>query len=199
MKLIELLVVICFIQLSLSLTFKIDAHREECFYENVEKEHVKVMLQYQVSSGGFLDIDLTVYDPSNTVIHKSERESEGKVTFNAEKVGHYKICFSNMMSTVTTKTVSFNIHVGDLLDPNLAKLEHLDPIEKSIMRLSEGLSQIQNEQKYLRLREMTHRDITEQTCARLLWWSIFEVIILVFMSVFQVYYLRRFFEVKTKV
>jgi hypothetical protein len=62
------------------------------------------------------------------------------------------------MSTLTPKTVSFNIHVGDVLDPHLANLEHIDPIEKSIMRLSEGLSNIQNEQKYLRLREMTHRD-----------------------------------------
>jgi hypothetical protein len=199
MRTILALVCLALVQIAFSLTFKIDAHREECFYENIEREHVKVLLQYQVSSGGFLDIDLHVYDPSNSLIHKSERESEGKITFNAEKAGHYKFCFSNMMSTVTTKTVSFNINVGDLLDPNLAKLEHLDPIEKSIMRLSEGLSQIQNEQKYLRLREMTHRDVTEQTCARLLWWSIFEVFILVFMSVFQVWYLRRFFEVKTKV
>lgn len=196
---VAVLLVAALIQFASSLTFKIDAHREECFYEHIEKEHVKVLLQFQVSSGGFLDIDLHVFDPTNSLIHKSERESEGKVTFNADKVGHYKFCFSNMMSTVTTKTVSFNVHIGDLLDPNLAKLEHLDPIEKSIMRLSEGLSQIQNEQKYLRLREMTHRDITEATCARLLWWSIFEVFILVFMSVFQVYYLRRFFEVKTKV
>ena len=64
------------------------------------------------------------------------------------------------MSTLTPKTISFNVHVGDVLDPNLANLEHIDPIEKSIMRLSEGLSNIQNEQKYLRLREMTHRDST---------------------------------------
>ena len=73
------------------------------------------MLQYQVSSGGFLDIDLQIFDPSGTIIHKSERETEGKITFNADKAGHYKFCFSNMMSTVTTKTVSFNINIGDVL------------------------------------------------------------------------------------
>lgn len=37
-------------------------------------------------------------------------------------------------------------------------VEHLDPIERSILRLSEGLTQIQNEQKYLRMRERVHRD-----------------------------------------
>jgi p24 family protein beta-1 len=77
---------------------------------------------------------------------------------NKKLIFSSKFCFSNLMSTLTPKTVSFNIHVGDVLDPHLANLEHIDPIEKSIMRLSEGLSNIQNEQKYLRLREMTHRD-----------------------------------------
>jgi len=55
------------------------------------------------------------------------------------------------------------------------------------------LQQIQNEQKYLRLREMTHRSITEETCERILYWSVFEVIILVGMSIWQVFYLRRLF------
>lgn len=80
------------------------------------------MLQFQVAAGGFLDIDVNVYGPDDQLVHSVERESEGKVTFTAEKKGQYKFCFSNMMSTLTPKTVSFNIAVGDLLDPNLAKL-----------------------------------------------------------------------------
>lgn len=171
--------------------------------------YTQVMLQFQVASGGFLDVDVTIYGPSNNVIHQVERESEGKFTFTAEKKGFYKFCFSNMMSTLTPKTVSFNINVGDLMDPNLAKLEHLDPIERSIMRLSEGLAQIQTEQKHLRMRERSHRDcmiffysnfiVVELTNSRVVWWSMFEVFVLVGMSVWQVFYLRRFFETKRSV
>jgi len=80
------------------------------------------MLQFQVASGGFLDVDSIIYGPTSNVIHSVERESEGKFTFTAEKKGVYKFCFSNMMSTLTPKTVSFQIVVGDLLDPNLAKI-----------------------------------------------------------------------------
>ena len=79
------------------------------------------------------------------------------------------------------------------------KIEHLDPIERSIMRLSEGLAQIQNEQKNLRMRERAHRDLAELTNTRVLWWSIFEVGVLVAMSIWQVFYLRRFFEKKSVV
>lgn len=116
------------------------------------------MLGFQVASGGFLDIDVAVYGPKGNVIYNAERESEGKFTFNAEEAGLYKICFSNVMSTVTPKTVNFQINIGGPSDPNVAKLEHLDPIEKSIMALSEGLAQVQNEQKYLRVRESVHRE-----------------------------------------
>jgi hypothetical protein len=118
------------------------------------------MLGFQVASGGFLDIDVVVYGPKGNIIYSVERESEGKFTYNTEDTGLYKLCFSNVMSTVTPKTVNFQINVGGPADPNLAKLEHLDPIEKSIMSLSEGLAQVQNEQKYLRVRESVHRDST---------------------------------------
>ena len=182
-----------------SLTIKIDAHKEECFYEDIEAPNAKILVQFQVSAGGFLDIDLSLYDPDGALIHLVERETEGKYTFNARIAGIHKFCFSNKMSTLTAKTVSFTISVGDVLDPNLAKLEHLDPIEKSIMRLSEGLTSIQTEQNYLRTRERVHRDTSESTNSRVLWWSIFEVFVLVAMSVWQVYYLKRFFEIKRQI
>lgn len=178
------------------LTFKVEAHKEECLYDQVEKVGVKVMVQYQVTAGGFLDIDLHVYAPGDVLIHSVERESEGKFTFVASHSGQFKFCFSNKMSTLTPKTVSFKIAVGDVLDPTLAQVEQLDPIERSIMRLNEGLSQIQQEQSYLRTRERVHRDTAESTNSRVLWWSLFEAFVLVAMSVWQVYYLRRFFEVK---
>eukprot|EP00695_Tsukubamonas_globosa_P000177 TRINITY_DN1130_c0_g1_i1.p1 TRINITY_DN1130_c0_g1~~TRINITY_DN1130_c0_g1_i1.p1 ORF type:complete len:201 (-),score=50.08 TRINITY_DN1130_c0_g1_i1:66-668(-) len=190
---------LCYFVCVNSLTFKLDAHKEECFYEDIEKPGVKVLLQFQVSSGGFLDIDVNIYNPDNNVIHSVTRESEGRFTFTSDKKGTYRFCFGNMMSTVTPKTVSFNIVAGDSLDPSLAKLENLDPIERSIVRLSEGLNAIQNEQKYLRMRERTHRDTSESTNSRVLWWSIFEAFVLVGMSVLQVFFLKRFFEVKRAV
>jgi hypothetical protein len=44
------------------------------------------------------------------------------------------------------------------LDPNLQKVHTEDPIEKSILRLTDGLDQIQQEQRFLRIREGAHRD-----------------------------------------
>jgi hypothetical protein len=59
-----------------------------------------------------MDIDVHILDTEGRVIFQTERETEGKTTFVAEERGSYKICFSNLMSSLTPKTVSFNVHIG---------------------------------------------------------------------------------------
>ncbi|CAE6527090.1 unnamed protein product [Rhizoctonia solani] len=65
---------------------------------------------YQVGGGGHLDIDFWLSDPINIALHKRLKESEGTASITAEKDGRYTYCFSNEMSTVTDKEVSFNVH-----------------------------------------------------------------------------------------
>mmetsp|Transcript_7570 Transcript_7570/g.11241 ORF Transcript_7570/g.11241 Transcript_7570/m.11241 type:complete len:202 (-) Transcript_7570:2115-2720(-) len=180
------------------LTVKVEPREEQCFYEKTEESDTRVMLEYSVASGGFLDIDVTIHSDSGALIYNAERETEGRHSFIAERVGTYKFCFSNKIVTLTPKIVSFEIHLGDILDPHLQKIAHQDPLEKSIARLSEGLHQIQKQQQHLRMRERDHRDLTESANSSMLWWSLLEMGAFVGIAVWQVYYLRRFFEKKVK-
>jgi len=173
----------------------VDAHREECFFEEIP-QGLPVNVMFQVTAGGFLDIDLKITAPDARIVYEGVRETEGKYTFNTYSAGLYSFCFSNRMSTLTPKTVSFIITIGEPNIGDVAKREHLTPLENSIMQLTEGVSAVQAEQEYMKMREQAHRNTNESTNARLLWWSIFEALVLVAMSVWQVYYLRRFFEVK---
>ena len=113
---------IMIVQQATCVTVKIDAKGEQCFFETVTKPDVKLQVQFQVSSGGFLDIDFRLLSPNGDLVHSIERETEGKFTFTAPTTGDYQICFSNSMSTLTPKIVSFDVHVGDLLDPHLTKI-----------------------------------------------------------------------------
>ncbi|KAF0982833.1 hypothetical protein FDP41_010812 [Naegleria fowleri] len=159
-----------------ALSVKIDPLSEQCFWEEVKKPNAKVLLQFQVSSGGYLDIDLTISSPNGVLVHESKGETEGKYTFTA------------------VETVTFEIHVGDLFDPNLTKLDEKDPIVKSVLRLTEGLSEIQQEQKFYRTREESHRDLAETTNTKVMFWGIAEMIGIVVMAVGQVFVLRQFFK-----
>lgn len=63
--------------------------------------------------GGFLDIDVRVTGPDGEEVISRERESNGKITFAAAKIGTYTYCFSNKMSTMTPKGVMFSMDVGE--------------------------------------------------------------------------------------
>lgn len=73
------------------------------------------------------------------------------------------------------------------------------PISNSIplvRRLSELLAQVKDEQQYIIMRERTHRNTAESTNSRVKWWNMFVIGTVIGESLFQVWWLRRFFEVK---
>lgn len=61
--------------------------------------------------------------------------------------------------------------------------------------MSELVTQVKDEQSYIVVRERTHRNTAESTNARVKWWSIFQLLVLGGEGIFQVWWLKRFFEV----
>ncbi|XP_013146064.1 PREDICTED: transmembrane emp24 domain-containing protein 2 [Papilio polytes] len=179
-------------------TITVDAHAEECFYENVEAD-TKMGLTFEIAEGGFLDIDITITGPDGAVIHRGERESSGIYTFSAPTSGRYTYCFSNKMSTMTPKVVMFNLEIGEAphksAGENDEEANH-NNLENMIKELAATLKTVKNEQEYMQVRDRIHRAINESTNSRVVMWSIFEASVLLVMTLGQVYYLKRFFEVQ---
>lgn len=65
-----------------------------------------------------------------------------------------------------------------------------------IRELAGTLTTIKHEQEYMNIRDQLHREINESTNSRVVLWSIFEAVVLIIMTLGQVYYLKRFFEVR---
>ena len=170
--------------LSSTLTIRIDSHKEECFFDEVTAVGQKVFFAYQVTQGGALDIDAIISGPGSSssnildaddpVIYEQERETDGRVLFKAHETGVHKFCLSNKMSTLTTKTVMFQIVVGDPMDSPKKKTTVTATVDRSMMRLEEVLSMIRTQQSHLRARERVHRATAETTNERVLWGSIIQ-------------------------
>ncbi|KAM9969594.1 hypothetical protein ACTFIR_001430 [Dictyostelium discoideum] len=182
-----------------SFSFKVSAKVEECIYEEIGVD-LSFTAMFQVIQGGFNDIDFTIISPDKRIVYSGQRESEGTKTLRSSFAGVYSFCFSNKMSSLTDKTVSFILSVGESSPiREIAKKKDLTPIERSIMTLSDGVIAVKNEQNYFKMREAAHRNTAESTNSRVLWWSVFEAFVLIALSIWQIYYLRRFFEVKRAV
>jgi hypothetical protein len=147
----------------------------------------------------------------NRQYHKQAISSED-YSFTANADGRYTYCFSNEGWTSNSKEVSFNVH-GIVYVPE-SELSQ-DPLETEgerripwqdgyngmlmalglVRHLSENLAQVRDEQSYIVVRERVHRNTAESTNARVKWWSLFQLIVVIGEGIFQVWWLKRFFEV----
>ncbi|XP_020294898.1 transmembrane emp24 domain-containing protein 2-like [Pseudomyrmex gracilis] len=180
----------------------VDAHAEECFFDKVETG-TKMGLTFEIAEGGFLDIDVMITGPDGRTIYQGEQESSGKYTFAAHTSGVYTYCFSNQKSTMTPKVVMFNMDIdenhkqkdqngegGQDGEGSQAKLDDM------IKDLSTSLWGVKNEQEYMQVRDRNHRAINESTNFRVVVWAFFETLVLICVTVGQISYLKRFFEVR---
>jgi hypothetical protein len=171
-----------------------------CYFEDL-KQGDELAVSFQVGnrdphSPDQLVVDFYIKDPNGNKIHSEAQVTNGDVKISIEYPGRYEYCFSNEASTVATKDVTFHVHGLFQVDSESVIPESLDAEVKTLSKL---MQDIKNEQGYIVIRERTHRNTAESTNARVKWWSIFQLIVVAVNSIFQIYYLKRFFEVKSHV
>ncbi|KAL6185004.1 hypothetical protein ACLB2K_041139 [Fragaria x ananassa] len=171
----------------------------ECVYEYVLYEDDTVSGNFVVVDHDIFwandhpGLDLIVTSPGGNTVHSSKGTSGDKFEFKAPRSGMYKFCFHNPYST--PETVSFHIHVGHIpSEHNIAKDEHLDPINVKIAELREALESVTLEQKYLKARDTRHRHTNESTQKRVVFYTLGEYLMLVAASGLQIVYIRRLFS-----
>jgi len=177
----------------------VDARAEDCYHAKVDAG-TKMGLMFEIVDGGFNDIDIKITDPQGKIIHEAERESSGKYTFGASSAGAYTYCFINQQGTMAPKTVMFNMEISETPKAVTGAANEEEgghaKLEDMIRELAGTLTSIKHEQEYMNVRDTLHREINESTNSRVVLWSTFEALVLVLMTVGQVYYLKRFFEVR---
>lgn len=173
---------------------------KQCFFETLKQNDV-LSITFQVGSrdpnnAEQLTVDFLIIDPRHRIERSLENIDHGDETIKASVDGKYQYCFSNEKSSRADLDVSFNVHgviYFDANDPNS------DSLDYSILRLKQLTSDVKAEQNYLVIRERTHRNTAESTNSRVKWWSLFQIVVVALNCLFQIYYLRRFFEVRSVV
>jgi len=194
-------VLLAFLRETSAFYLTIDAHAEECFFDRVTTG-TKMGLTFEGIDGGVYDIDVKITGPDSKVIHAEERASSGKYTFAAHMDGVYTYCFGNKMSTMTPKAVMFSMDVGEAPKPGAdhpapgADGSEHNKLEEQIKELSSALTAVKHEQEYMTVRDRIHRSINDSTNSRVVLWAFFVALVLCAMTLGQVFYLKRFFEVR---
>lgn len=172
----------------------LDHHEEECFHERLEVG-TKIRFTFEVLDGETLDVELTIKDPNNQVIHSEHGHSSGKYTIEANQHGVHSYCFSNKYSSAGTKIVMFSI---EFEEAKKASDQEQDKLQNMVTELSALVTGVKHEMDFLAARDRIHRVISERINSRVTLWSLFEVFLTLIVAVGQTYYVRRFFEVRRK-
>ena len=204
MKTVGALCLLACLSLASAFSFNILPGQKVCFYELIE-EGAPVSIMFQMISGtsngcavSITAVDEKLVDPNIREIHHNIHITNARYTFIANDKGLYSFCFSNNLTMSTTMTMSLVLRVGNA--PETRDDNHVKgvkpPLAREIDDLAEGVLELLDEQEYMKMRERAHRDTSELTNAKVVWWAFFEFAMLLGMSFWQIYFVRRLFERK---
>lgn len=171
-----------------------------CFHEDL-KYGDTLSITFQVgtrdpSSSEQLDVNFWLTSPGGSRVVNLDRVTDGKPSFKVTENGRYEYCFSNEYSNIKSKDVTF--HLTGINNEAMRDI-NTDNLQGQIRLMNRLIQDIQHEQSYIVIRERVHRNTAESTNARVKWWSLFQILVVVGNTIFQIVYLKRFFEVKTNV
>ncbi|GME71417.1 unnamed protein product [Ambrosiozyma monospora] len=181
-----------------ALTFILQPNQKSCYYIFNVKDRVNVGYYFAVQSGGSFDINYTIKSPSGHYIVKEEKQRQGDWIFTADQKGEYEFCFSNEMSTWAEKVVDFEIKVDDDFKASLpdAPKENaaVEGMQASVENIEQKLNQLTNTLNYYKTRNNRNQSTVKSTETRIFWFSVFDVLLMVGMAVFQVLVVKFFFQ-----
>uniref|UniRef100_A0A7S2DBK6 GOLD domain-containing protein n=1 Tax=Octactis speculum TaxID=3111310 RepID=A0A7S2DBK6_9STRA len=183
-----------------ALNVEVKSGTSECFILQMEKS--------AACSGNFeiieeenqlIGITIIGPKPSSTVYFETIGQAEGNFQFEAASTGDQTLCFSNQGDKDAPIGFAFREDAADLIsdgDSAVATEENIVSMIEVGKDLSQGLDMLLDHQQYMRMREEHHRSAVQGTNSKVLWWTLVEAAILVSMSIWQILYIRKFFEVK---
>ncbi|KAM9327273.1 transmembrane emp24 domain-containing protein 5 [Gastrophryne carolinensis] len=190
-------------------TFTLPAGQRECFFQPMKKA-ATLEIEYQVLDGAGLDVDFYLISPNGDMVLSESRQSDGVHTVETVD-GDYQFCFDNTFSRMSEKVIFFelildhmneegteqedwkNYVIGtDILDMKLEDI--LETINSVKGRLGKSLQL----QTLLKAFEARDRNLQESNCDRVNFWSMVNLLVMVVVSIIQVFLLKSLFEDKRK-
>ena len=148
-----------------------------------------------------LDVKVTGPAPKNREYFASSREDghalgEASFALGAVEDGDHTLCITNEHNEGQALTLGFAFRTGVYEDLESATEASITSMAEVASEMAQGLDLLADHQEFMRVREEGHRASVVATNAKVLWWSVAEAAVLAAMSLWQVVYLRAFFETK---
>jgi len=148
-------------------------------------------------------LEVTISDSGGAELHSSH-DNHGTFAFTTDGGGVYMLCFHHNPGPGERLHYSYNRRVTVDLESGvdttdfvkIAREEHLSKMEVDALKIQRNLEEVVRDLDYFKKREERHRDTSESTNARVLWFSLGSMGVIACLGVWQLVTLRRFFAQK---
>lgn len=181
---------------SLSYRMKASEH-EACFYaivgSNVDLKNALLQFYFSatdIKGTGNTYVDATVQDAFGKQLYKQTKQTHAEINVKPPQHGDYSLCLKHH-GTPSDKTIDVDVTLPTA--PTETPKEDKAHLENTINRLHKELSDLVHTMRYIKTRERRNVE-TVETIGEWVWCiSIFEVLLIIGMSVLQITVLRMFF------
>jgi len=201
------------------MTIFVDPGSLECFYQQITNtKHKAFEIDYQVIDGGDKrDITFMLKNPKGIIIANDVKQQDGahRIEINGENnvYGDYMLCFDNTFSYTARKRIFFEIFLLDnegnyLSDYDINTLAnsdkyavqmHLTNFQRINTRLREQMNKVERIQAQHKATEARDRMSLELLHKRIDFWSVINLLSLLFAGGAQVYTMRSLFLEDSKI
>jgi len=190
-----------------ALTVKIQPGSSECFVLTLTKG-ASFSGNYEILTDDFdldsVDVKVTGPAPHHTEHYQSSGLEEGSFAADAADAGDQLLCLTNAdVDMEATLGFAFRADAdlagGGAGGALVATEENVKSMIAVANELTQGLDMLADHQEFMRVREESHRTIVGSTNDKVVWWSVAEAAVLFAMAIWQVLYIRTFFETKRSI
>jgi len=183
------------------LRFHLQPNTKRCLKEEMRKD-VLVTGEYTLSDSPGVRTDLSITDTKGHTALQRENVDKGKFAVTSDEDDIFDFCFTSYLSTghnmPQAREVFLEMKHGVETKnyEQIASVGKLKPLEMELQKLEDLSASIVADFNYMKKREQEMRDTNESTNNRIFYLSIFSMLCLLGLAIWQVIYLRQFFKAK---
>jgi len=174
---------------------------ERCFIEELPAQTI-LIADYQFPEAAAKQVNVRISGPDGSGIDETA-EAVGRLAFHSVVAGEHKVCIKSTSAAwpEASKSAKFflklEIHGNDAeLTPDAAKKSDLSSLEQELETLDNQVDLILKDLEYAKTQEQHFRDQSERINLRIMWWSLFQTLLLLLSGVWQIVHLQNFFRAK---
>ncbi|KAI0715978.1 emp24/gp25L/p24 family/GOLD-domain-containing protein [Cerioporus squamosus] len=207
-SLLSLCLLLVFAAAANALHFYLDTNEKRCFIEELPTDtivegHYRA-LEWSEQEQKYVEnpnlgilVEVDELETGHNVV-KTRGPSDGRFTFTSHDSGDHSICLSSNYGTSWFASTHIRLHLDIVIGSTKPDTEHdrshVSELSQKLRDLNQKLEDVRREQQYQREREAAFRNLSEETNARAVWYTVAQIGVLIATCVWQMRHLKRFFE-----